>query len=119
MRIAKLDEPDYSNDTLKTFCQSYGVMTVLKSAHTRLCDGENIWYNVCGGPVLSRGGSGDLLAGLIGGMIAQDHVGAQTSAARGIVLHGLAAQRLARARGQVAVHTTQLLDYLPDVLRNV
>ena len=117
MRIAKLDQPDYSNDTLKTFCQSYRVMTVLKSAHTRLCDGENIWYNVCGGPVLSRGGSGDLLAGLIGGMISQDHAGAQTSAARGIVLHGLAAQRLARAHGQVAVHTTLLLDYLPSVLR--
>ena len=32
-------------------------------------------------------------------------------------LHGLAAQRLARAHGQVAVHTTQLLDYLPSVLR--
>jgi hydroxyethylthiazole kinase-like uncharacterized protein yjeF len=117
MRIAKLDQPDHSNETLKTFCQSYGVTTVLKSAHTRLCDGENVWYNVCGGPVLSRGGSGDLLAGLIGGMIAQDHAGVLTSAARGIVLHGLAAQRLARARGQVAVHTTQLLDYLPDVLR--
>jgi NAD(P)H-hydrate epimerase len=118
MRIAKLDQPDYSNETLKTFCQSYGVMTVLKAAHTRLCDGETVWYNVCGGPVLSRGGSGDLLAGLIGGMIAQDHAGAQISASRGIVLHGLAAQRLARTRGQVAVHTTQLLDYLPDVLRN-
>ncbi len=117
MRIAKLEEPDYSNQTLKTFCQSYRVTTVLKSAHTRICDGENIWYNTCGGPVLSRGGSGDLLAGLIGGMIAQDHAGAQTSAARGIVLHGLAAQRLARAHGQVAVHTTQLLDYLPSVLR--
>jgi NAD(P)H-hydrate epimerase len=117
MRIAKLEKPDYSNETLKTFCKSYRVMTVLKSAHTRLCDGEDIWYNVCGGPVLSRGGSGDLLAGLIGGMIAQDHAGAQTSAARGIVLHGLAAQRLARAHGQVAVHTTLLLDYLPSVLR--
>jgi len=117
MRIAKLDQPDYSNETLKAFCKSYRVMTVLKAAHTRLCDGENVWYNVCGGPVLSRGGSGDLLAGLIGGMISQDHAGAQTSASRGIVLHGLAAQRLARAHGQVAVHTTLLPDYLPSVLR--
>ena len=117
MRIAKLDQPDYSNETLKAFCQSYRVMTVLKAAHTRLCDGENVWYNVCGGPVLSRGGSGDLLAGLIGGMISQDHAGAQTSAARGIVLHGLAAQRLARTQGQVAVHTTLLLEHLPRVLR--
>ncbi|MBT4758565.1 MAG: NAD(P)H-hydrate dehydratase [Opitutae bacterium] len=119
MLIAKLDKPDYSNETLRTFCQSYRVTTVLKSAHTRICDGENIWYNACGGPVLSRGGSGDLLAGLIGGMIAQGRADAQTCAARGVVLHGLAAQRLARAHGQVAVHTTQLLEYLPSVLRQV
>jgi NAD(P)H-hydrate epimerase len=119
MRIAKLAQPDYTDDTLKFFCQSYGVRTVLKSAHTRFCDGETIWYNVCGGPVLSRGGSGDLLAGLIGGMIAQDGVGVEVAAARGIVLHGLAAQRLARVRGQIAVHTTELLEYLPDVLRGV
>jgi NAD(P)H-hydrate epimerase len=92
-------------------------MTALKSAHTRICDGETLWYNTCGGPVLSRGGSGDLLAGLIGGMVAQDDAGAQTSVARGVVLHGLAAQRLARQHGQVMVHTTQLLDYLPQVLR--
>jgi hydroxyethylthiazole kinase-like uncharacterized protein yjeF len=119
MLIAKLDKPDYSNETLRTFCQSYRVTTVLKSAHTRICDGENIWYNACGGPVLSRGGSGDLLAGLIGGMIAQGRADVQTCAARGVVLHGLAAQRLARAHGQVAVHTTQLLEYLPSVLRQV
>ena len=117
MRIAKLDAPDYSNETLRTFCQSSRVTTVLKSAHTRICDGENIWYNTYGGPVLSRGGSGDLLAGLIGGMIAQDQTCTQTSVARGVVLHGLAAQRLARAHGQVAVHTTQLLDYLSSALR--
>ena len=36
----------------------------------------------------------------------------------GIVLHGEAAQHLARAHGQTAVHTTQLLDYMTDVLRS-
>ena len=118
MHIAKLDQPDYSNETLMDFCQRYEVMTVLKSTHTRLCDGEKVWYNVCGGPVLSRGGSGDLLAGLIGGMVAKDNPSIQASIARGIVLHGEAAQHLARAHGQTAVHTTQLLDYMTDVLRS-
>ncbi|CAA6676724.1 MULTISPECIES: NAD(P)H-hydrate dehydratase [unclassified Lentimonas] len=117
MRMAKLGQPDYSNQTLINFCKSYRVMTVLKAAHTRLCDGETVWYNICGGPVLSRGGSGDVLAGLIGGMVAQDNASAQTSVARGMVLHGQAAQHLARELGQVMVHTTQLLEYLPKVLR--
>ncbi len=117
MRIAKLAEPDYSVEALMNFCAGYRLITVLKGPHTRICDGESVLYNTSGGPVLSRGGSGDLLAGLIGGMIAQDNASVQTAAAQGVALHGLAAQRLAREKGQVAVHTTQLLDYLPDVLR--
>lgn len=118
MRIAKLPEIDFSLNTLMAFCRNNRVMTVLKGANTRVCDGESVLYNTHGGPVLSRGGSGDLLSGLIGGMVAQDNVDSQTAVARGVMLHGLAAQRLARAKGQVMVNTTQLLDYLSDVLRN-
>ena len=118
MRMAKFDEPNYLNADLKSFSRTYQVMTVLKGAHTKICDGETVWHNTSGGPVLSRGGSGDLLSGLIGGMVAQYDGDIQAAVARGVVLHGLAAQRLARAKGQVMVHTTELLDYLPDVLRS-
>ncbi len=67
--------------------------------------------------MLARGGSGDLLAGLIGGLLAQLPVDPLLAAARGVVWHGLAADALARAHGQVAVNTTQLLDFLPVALR--
>lgn len=117
MRIAKLDRPDHSNKKLMKFCSTYRVITILKGAHTRMCDGTTVWYNACGGPVLSRGGSGDLLAGLIGGILAQEPSSAELAAARAVVLHGLAAQRLAQAHGQIMVHTTQILDHLADVLR--
>jgi NAD(P)H-hydrate epimerase len=119
MRIAKIPEPDYSSQTLLGFSKTYHVVTLLKGANTRICDGNSIFYNTAGGPVLSRGGSGDLLAGLVAGMIAQNNSDVVTAAARGVMLHGLAAQRLARARGQMMVHTTQLLDYLPDVVRSL
>ena len=118
MRIAKLAEVDFSLETLMNFCRNNRAVTVLKAANTRICDGETVLYNTHGGPVLSRGGSGDLLSGLVGGMVAQDSSDTQTAVARGVMLHGLAAQRLARDKGQVVVNTTQLLDYLPDVLRN-
>lgn len=119
MRIAKIPEPDYSAETLLAFSRIYRVITLLKGANTRICDGESLFYNTTGGPVLSRGGSGDLLAGLVGGMIAQNNSDELTAVARGVMLHGLAAQRLARAKGQIMVHTTQLLDYLPDVMRSL
>ena len=115
--IAKLSDPNHAVKALRDFSSAHRIVTVLKGSNTRICDGETIIYNTQGGPVLSRGGSGDILSGLIGGMIAQNVDGVPAAVARGVMLHGLAAQLLAREKGQVAVRTTQLLDYLPEVLR--
>jgi ADP-dependent NAD(P)H-hydrate dehydratase / NAD(P)H-hydrate epimerase len=79
--------------------------------------GRGCAYSPFGGPVLARGGSGDLLAGLTGGLLAQTPAEPLLAACRGAVWHGLAADALARAHGQVAVATTQLLDFLPAALR--
>lgn len=70
-----------------------------------------------GGPVLARGGSGDLLTGLTGGLLAQHPSDPLLAACRAVVWHGRAAEALARAHGQVSVQVTQLLDYLPQALR--
>ncbi|MBS0630992.1 MAG: NAD(P)H-hydrate dehydratase [Verrucomicrobia bacterium] len=92
---------------------------VLKGPVTRVYDGTTVGHSFFGGPVLSRGGSGDLLAGLTGGLLAQTPGDPALAAARGVVWHGRAADLLARAHGAVAVNTTQLLDYLPAALRVV
>lgn len=70
-----------------------------------------------GGPVLARGGSGDLLAGMIGALLAARPADELAAARRAVVWHGLAAESLARARGQTAVRTTELLDHLAPALR--
>jgi len=75
------------------------------------------YYSLAGGPVLARGGSGDLLAGLIGGLLAQTPEDPLLAACRGTLWHGLAADALARVHGQTAVATTQVLDFLPMALR--
>jgi NAD(P)H-hydrate epimerase len=93
---------------------------VCKGPVTRIESGSGLgpsYFNFFGGPVLARGGSGDVLAGLIGGLIAQTPGESELAAARGVLWHGLAADALARAHGQVAVSATQLLDFLPKVLR--
>ncbi len=102
---------------LPAFAADTGATVVLKGPITRISDGRTTWHSFFGGPVLARGGSGDVLAGLIGGQLAQTPEDLPGAAARGVVWHGRAADLLARAHGQVAVTTTQLLDYLPEVLR--
>jgi NAD(P)H-hydrate epimerase len=91
---------------------------VQKGPVTRIWNADSPRYHsFFGGPVLARGGSGDLLAGLIGGLLAQAPDDPLAAAARGVVWHGCAADELARARGQVAVRTTELLDFLAAALR--
>jgi NAD(P)H-hydrate epimerase len=91
--------------------------TVLKGPVTRVGAGDTIYHSFFGGPVLSRGGSGDLLAGLIGGLLAQRPGAPLLAAAQGVLWHGLAADALAQSRGQVAVRTTELTEFLSGVLR--
>jgi len=94
---------------------------VRKGPVTRIESGSGLgptYHSFFGGPVLARGGSGDVLAGLIGGLLAQTPCEFELAAVRGVVWHGLAADELARERGQVAVTTTQLLDFLSKILRN-
>jgi hydroxyethylthiazole kinase-like uncharacterized protein yjeF len=93
------------------------VVTVLKGPRTAVLSHADVYNSFFGGPVLARGGSGDILAGLIGGLLAQTPRDPLLAACRGVLWHGLAADALARAHGQVAVNTTQLLDFLPMALR--
>lgn len=102
---------------LRALADETGATIVLKGPVTRIADGDRVYHSFFGGPVLARGGSGDLLAGLVGGLLAQAPGDPLLAACRGIVWHGMAADLLARDRGQVAVQATQLLDYLPAALR--
>ncbi|MDD3179400.1 MAG: NAD(P)H-hydrate dehydratase [Opitutaceae bacterium] len=92
-------------------------VVVLKGPLTGVIDREATYYSLFGGPVLARGGSGDVLAGLTGGLLAQRPEDARLAACRGAVWHGLAADLLSRQHGQVAVQTTQLFDYLRPALQ--
>jgi len=91
-------------DAARAIARRTGAIVVLKGARTVVCDGDFCSINPTGGPALATGGSGDVLAGLIGALLAQ---GARpVDAARAAVyVHGLAGERLADqhgARGAVA-----------------
>lgn len=84
--------------------QALGCVVVLKGAGTIVCDGERVYRNASGGPWLATGGTGDVLAGVIGGLLAQ-HVASGGStetrevfrlAGIGVLVHGRAGDRWAK-----------------------
>ncbi len=77
-------------EILKSFCQKYNVITVLKGAHTAIAlpDG-NCFFNISGNPGMATAGSGDTLTGIILALLAQDY-SEKDAAILGVYLHGLA-----------------------------
>jgi len=102
---------------LRAVAESTRKIVILKAPVTRVAADSKIYHSFFGGPVLARGGSGDVLAGLVGGLLAQTPNEPLLAAMRGAVWHGMAADQLARAQGQTPVCVTQLLDFLPAALR--
>ncbi len=103
----------------EAFTASRSTVVVAKGPMTRVVAGGVPHVVLAGGPVLARGGSGDVLAGLIGGLLAQTPNDPLRAAARGALWHARAADTLAQERGQVAVATSDLLDRLPTALRTL
>lgn len=97
----------------RSFATGFQVVLVLKGARSLIATPQGeIFVNGSGNPGLASGGSGDVLTGLIGGLLAQ---GLTTSAAAvlGVYLHGLAADRLSRNMGQAGLAASDLARELP------
>ncbi len=100
-------------DAFVDYCKRPGIIGVLKSSLPRICQGDSHFISTYGGPVLARGGSGDILAGLIGGSLAYSSPENMLEAVcRAVALHGNAADKLSNVSGETFVRTTDLLHYL-------
>ncbi|MEX0326702.1 MAG: NAD(P)H-hydrate dehydratase [Puniceicoccaceae bacterium] len=110
---------DISNpiQELIRFSHKYRTVTVLKGSPTYISDGNKLIAMPVGGPVLARGGAGDILSGMLASLLAQDPDNPLDVALQAASWHGAAGDVLARERGAVAVHTTEMLPFLSDSLR--
>jgi NAD(P)H-hydrate epimerase len=75
-----------------------------------------VWINPTGTPAMGKGGSGDILTGMIAGLVAQFPERAEQAVAAAVYLHGLAGQLGARALGEKCLLATDLLQYLPNAM---
>jgi NAD(P)H-hydrate epimerase len=98
------------------FAEEHNVVVVLKGHGTVVTDGDRVYVNPTGNPGMATGGTGDVLAGLIGALVVQG-LDAFAAAQLGVYLHGLAGDRARDALGENSLIASDLLDYLPRAFR--
>ncbi len=101
-------------DAARTLSRRARAVAVLKGDHTLVAaEGGEVAVNPTGTPLLATAGSGDVLAGAIGALLAGG-LSPRAAAVAGTWLHGAAAQRLARRLGDAGLLAHETADALPE-----
>ena len=103
-------------ETAREFARKYHVVCVLKDARTVVTDGRQLYVNRTGNHGMAVGGSGDVLTGVICGLLAQgmEPFGA---ACMGVYLHGLAGDAAAEKCGYRGMLAGDIAECIGDVLK--
>lgn len=114
-RIGGSNEAERVAET-ERFAREYGCILLLKGHHTVISDGEETYVNQTGNPGMAVGGSGDVLSGIIAGLLGQG-IDPLTAAACGAWLHGKAGDICAEEIGQYGMLPTDMVEVLPRLLK--
>lgn len=117
-RLTGCSIPDVQKDRLgvaRKFAREHELIVVLKGHRTLVVqpDGE-AWVNTTGNPGMSTGGTGDILTGMVAGMIAQNPKNVLMAVCAAVHLHGLSADGMLDNVGEHSMVATDLLRGLPE-----
>jgi ADP-dependent NAD(P)H-hydrate dehydratase / NAD(P)H-hydrate epimerase len=104
----------------RAFATGHGVHLVLKGDRTVIAfpDGR-VWINPTGSPAMSTGGTGDVLTGMIAGLVAQFPKQLEEALLAAVYLHGRAGELGAEALGEKSFMATDLFEFLPEAMREI
>lgn len=104
-------------DAAKRFTEKYPVLLALKDARTIVAENDQLLYvNTSGNSGMATGGSGDVLAGMMGGLLAQG-MDALEAARFAVYLHGLAGDAAAKQMSSYSMTATDILNGIAEVTR--
>ena len=107
------------NAKQRKFSTHYNAYVVLKGAHTAItCPNGSCYFNITGTPGMATAGSGDVLTGLITGLLAQGYH-PKTAAIIGVYLHGVAGSLAAKKFGETAMIAGDIVRYIGDAFKTV
>ena len=105
--------------TAQQFASKYGVTLVFKGAPTVTSDPNgNLWVNSTGNPGMATGGMGDVLTGIIAGLMAQG-IPSESAAALGVYIHGLAGDIAAERLGMHGLTASDVLKAVPQAISSL
>lgn len=114
-KIATLSTQELQKERIRyalEFCKAYpNVVLVLKGANTLICQNQRIYCNPFGTNALAKGGSGDVLAGIISGLLAQGN-SALDSAIQGVLLHSFCAQNYVKNYNNFSLSPLDLIEQI-------
>jgi NAD(P)H-hydrate epimerase len=113
-RLAGVWKDDFERlEKAKQFAIQTKSILILKGAYTSIISPQgNVYFNPTGNPGMATGGSGDVLTGILTGLLAQGYTSLET-AQLGVYLHGLAGDLAAREKSMESLIASDLVDYLP------
>ncbi|MBI2683657.1 MAG: NAD(P)H-hydrate dehydratase [Acidobacteriales bacterium] len=102
----------------RKFAQEHKCIVVLKGHRTLVAtpDGQ-VWVNTTGNPGMATGGTGDILTGMIAGLLAQSPQAVLACVLAGVYLHGLSGDIAREEMGEMSLTATDLLLALPHAIR--
>jgi len=104
----------------RSFAREHQLILVLKGWRTLIADpAGNIWVNTTGNPGLAKGGSGDVLTGIIAGLMAQFPRQIVDAVRAAVYLHGFAADLALRGQTEQTMLATDIFSRFPMALRQV
>jgi NAD(P)H-hydrate epimerase len=104
---------------VRSLARRTGAVAVLKGAHTLVADrAGRVLANPTGTPLLATAGSGDVLAGLVGALLAGG-LSPEDAATCGVWLHGAAAEALEPRLGDAGLLAHEIADEIPGVRRGL
>lgn len=113
----KIEEIQKNREKIaEDFAKRYNIILVLKGYKTVVTDGRNTYINLTGNPGMATGGTGDVLAGIIGGILAQGE-DKFISAKYGVFIHGLAGDLAKKEKGEISLIASDIIEKLPFVFK--
>ena len=120
-RLTGLTIPAVQRDRLnvaRSFAREHQLIVVLKGHRTLIAQPDGtVWVNTTGNPGMATGGTGDILTGMVAGLIAQNPGRVADAVIAAVHLHGLAGDVARESMGEHSLVATDLLTALPEAFR--